>query len=152
MKKSFTLIEIMIVIAILALLAALTLPNLLRAKINANESAAIASLHLISSAAQSYRAANPTFPANLSALGRPHSDPPYIDDVLGCPSQPCQKQGYNFTLSGSTDTFIAIAYPQDYGKTGKRSFCVDESGVIRYTTSNITSTSACDSTFGKVLE
>ena len=150
MSRSFTLIEIMIVIAILALLAALTLPNLLRAKINANESTAIASLHLISSAAQSYKSVNPTFPANLSVLSS--EDPPYIDIVLGCPNPPCLKQGYYFNLSGSTNTFIAVAYPQDYGKTGKRSFCIDESGVIRYTTSNITSTSACNSTFGEVLE
>ncbi len=133
MKKGFTLVEIMIVVAIIALLAAIAIPSLLRARLNANESAAIAALQTISSAAQSYRSVNPAFPTALNNLSS--ANPPYIDSVLGGGS----KQGYSFSFTGSTNTFVASAYPQTYRKTGVRSFCVEEDGVIRYTTSSVTS-------------
>ncbi len=152
MKKGFTLVEIMIVVVIITSLAALVIFNLLRTRLNTNEAIAIASLRLISSAAQAYKAVHPTFPSDLNILGS--VTPPYIDSILGCSDPVCLKRGYYFNLTGSTNTFIAIAYPQSYGITGRRSFCVDESGIIRYTDPNsaVTSTAGCNSTFGDVLE
>lgn len=135
-KGGFTLVEIMIVVAIIALLAAIAIPNLLRARLNANESAAIGAMQTISTAAQSFRSTNTTYPANLSALSG--ASPPYIDSVLGGGA----KQGYNFALTGSTNTFTATARPQTFGTTGNRSFFVDESGVIRFTTADAAATAS----------
>lgn len=131
MKKraGFTLVEIMIVVAIIALLAAIAIPNLLRARLNANESAAIAAMQTISTAAQSYRSANPTYPLALGSLSG--ATPPYIDSVLGSGA----KQGYSFSLLGSTNSFTATGGPQTVGTTGSRYFFVDESGVVRYSAS-----------------
>lgn len=138
-RHGFTLVEIMIVVAIIALLAAIAIPNLLRARLNANESAAIAAMQTVSTGAQSYRSANPTYPTGLDNLA--DDTPPYIDSVIG--NTPYQKQGYTFSLVGSTNSFSATGSPTSVGTTGSRYFFVDQSGVVRYsTTSSINSASS----------
>ena len=130
-RKGFTLVEIMIVVAIIVLLAAIAIPNLLRARLNANEATAIAAMRTLSTAMESYRAAQspPTYPSALTNLNG--STPPYIDDTLASTN----KSGYTFTLSGSTNTFTVVGTPQAVNVTGSRSFFVDHSGVVRVGTS-----------------
>lgn len=125
-KRSFTLVEIMIVVAIISALAAIAIPFLLRVRLNTNESAAVSAIKTLSSSAVSYRAVNNSYPAILASLS--NANPPYIDAVLGNGA----KQGYDFSLTGSTNIFTATGRPQDFGTSGVRSFFVDESGVVRY--------------------
>lgn len=128
----FTLIEIMIVVSIIATLAALAIPIFITARINANETAAIASCNVIYSACQSYYSTvtPPTYPPNLDALGVPASDPPYLSSLLAI--APHEKQGYTFVyVLNDSESFSLNANPITLNTTGKRYFFVNESGVIR---------------------
>ena len=117
-----------LMIPIIALMAAIAIPNLLRARLMANEAAAISSLHTISTAAESYRAArNPvTYPPSLSELA--NANLPYPPLTLGTGVQ----QGYTFEYSRTDSSHYSCqAKPVTADVTGRRVFYVDESGVIR---------------------
>jgi prepilin-type N-terminal cleavage/methylation domain-containing protein len=131
-KKGFTLVEIMIVVAIIVLLAAIAIPNLLRARLSANEATAIAAMRTLSTAMESYRAGQspPAYPSALGSLS--NATPPYIDSVLGGGL----KAGYNFTLAGGNNTYSVVGAPQTANVTGVRSFFVDQSGVVRVGTTS----------------
>ncbi len=123
MRKGFTLIELMIVVAIIAIIAAIAIPNLLRSRIQSNESAAIGNLKSIIGAEIAYNAANGTFGEFDDLTG---ATPPFLDgNWSGI------KQGYTYTISSATATnFEARATPEE--NSGIRHFYADASGVIRY--------------------
>lgn len=124
-SKGFTLVEIMIVVSIILMVSAISIPGLLRARMNANETSAVASLKTICWAATTYRGTNPAYPANLSDLSVAASA--YVDAVLGSGL----KQGYQFNLTGGTNTYSATAIPITPNITGVRTFFVDAAGIIR---------------------
>ena len=141
-RKGFTLVEIMIVVAIIALLAAIAIPNLLRARLNANEGAAIGNMHTLVTAMGSYQAnqSPATYPSALENLG--NASPEYIDDYLaGVTGEPAankaKKQGYYFTytpeaaVGGVIYGYKVSASPVQAGKTGNRWFIADGTGVVR---------------------
>ena len=126
--RGFTLVEVMIVVAIIALLAAIAIPNLLRARHNANETAAIGAMHSLVAALESYRAAQtpPTYPAALTDLS--DADPAYVAADLTDGSN----QGYDYAFNQtSAAEYDLTASPTTDGVTGTRVFFVDQTGVIR---------------------
>lgn len=128
---AFTLVEMMIAIAIIATLAAIAIPIFLTSRINANEASAIVSCRTIQVACQSYYTnSNPhTYPASLEEMAAPNSDPPYLDSVLAVNKQ---KQGYSFTYSFlDSENFEVNADPTTPGRTGNRYFFTDETGIVR---------------------
>jgi prepilin-type N-terminal cleavage/methylation domain-containing protein len=132
MRKGFTLVEIMIVVAIIALLAAIAIPNLLRARVSANEASAAAALHTVCAAEIQWRATNATY-ATLAQLGA--ANPPYIDSTLAGGV----KQGYNFSaVPNAGADFYATAAPQVLAAA--HTFYIDEDGIL--CRSNATGTAA----------
>ena len=124
-RKGFTLPEILIVIGIIVVLAALAIPNLIRARMNANEASAVASVRSLVTAAHNWRTVNPNYPTDATVLAS--ASPPYIDSVLGAGL----KQGYSFSLTGAAVNFSVVASPVNPTITGNRYFFADESGVVR---------------------
>jgi len=122
-RKGFTLIELMIVVAIIAIIAAIAIPSLLTAKKSGHEASVIASLRTLSSVQEQYRSRFSTYGslANLSAAS-------YIDSVLGSGN----KNGYTFVMTAAVDTWACTAVPTTIGTTGDRGFRIDNSGVIRF--------------------
>ncbi len=132
-KAGMTLIELLIVITIVLVLAALSVPLLLRNKISANETSAVGSLKAIANASINFNEQREPhrYPNNLAELGS--HDPPYIDQGLAGGV----KAGYFFQLvagttgsTGSNFTWSAEAHPVAYRKTGIRSFHIDSTGMI----------------------
>lgn len=140
--SGFSLIELLIVVAIILVIAAIAIPNLLRARLSANEASAASSVREITHAEIGYSVAYPSigYAASLTELGSPagnctpsSSTACMIDSNLTLG----QKSGYNFLATGvsgpggSYNTFVIGAAPIIFSKTGSRDYCSTTDAVLR---------------------
>ena len=137
--KGFSLIELLIVVAIILIIAAIAIPNLLRARIAANESAAASQLRTLNTAQVSYASNYPAVGyGTLAQLGGAIPCTPasgtacLIDNSLATNYAGKGKSGYNFEIANpNPGQYVAAATPITVGSTGQNSFCAVEDGVVR---------------------
>ncbi len=148
-QKGFSLIELLIVVAIILIIAAIAIPNLLRARIAANESSAVSSVRTINTAEVTYQTAYPTngYATSLASLGPTSAttcvpalaSACLVDWVLATAAPgTAGKSGYVFLatglvpLNGINTSYVVGGSPVTYNQSGIRNFCSADDAVLRF--------------------
>ena len=139
-QRGFSLIELLIVVAIILIISAIAIPSYLRSRMQANEASAVGSLRMVNTSAVTYSSTylNVGFPTNMADMGG--ANPCTATSTTACILEDSiaqgTKSGYSFLWVGDGATpsvsYSLTATPLNVGGSGQRQFCTDQAGVIRY--------------------
>jgi prepilin-type N-terminal cleavage/methylation domain-containing protein len=132
-RRGFSLVELLIVIAIILVIAAIAVPKLNSARMNAQEMAAIRTLSAIHTAQTQYQSQFGKFAETLTQLGPPAGGTmgPASADLLPGDLAAGKKSGYIFTVAATKEGYSISAVPEAFNSTGRRTFFSDHTFVIR---------------------
>jgi type IV pilus assembly protein PilA len=152
-SNGFTLIEMVIVVAIILIIMAIAVPSFLQSRIAANESAAAATIRTLNSAQISYNSAYPTvgYSSTLLSLGGSCTGATLPSSTSAClidqDLQTGTRSGYTYVLTNVSGTpnasYNFIGAPTTKGYSGNRNFCSYDDAVVRV---SLTAITVCDGT------
>jgi type IV pilus assembly protein PilA len=153
-QKGFSLIELLIVVAIVLIISAIAIPSYLRSRMQANEASAVGSVRMINTSAVTYSStyADVGFPVNMADMGgvNPCSASPTSACILEDTIAQGMKSGYSFVWTGDgaipSVAYLLTGTPLVVGGSGQRMFCTDQTGVIRFDASG----AGCDASSSPV--
>ena len=130
----FSLVELLIVVAIILILAAIAVPKLNQNRQLAQETAALRELQAINTAQTQYYSQFGRYATNLSELGPGASggaQGPQAADLIPGELAKGNKSGYKFAMAGGPAGYQITAVPEQFGSTGRRTFYSDQTMVVR---------------------
>jgi type IV pilus assembly protein PilA len=151
-QKGFSLIELLIVVAVILIIAAIAIPNLMRSRVAASDATAAATIRTLNTTETAYSTTYPAVGfANLTSLGQGSSTCPtagpagacLLDQVLGCGTPPCTKDAFKYTvtINSSGADYVASGIPIGLG-AGDKDYCSVPDAVVRYQPDSAASSSA----------
>ena len=131
-RRGFSLIELLIVVAIILIIITIALPKLSRARMYSEETAAIAAIRTLHTAQVQYNSQFGRFATSLAELGPPASGSANASaaDLIGNDLAQGTKSGYKFTLTGTPGGYVINANPEAFNSTGSRTFFSDQNMTI----------------------
>ncbi len=134
-ERGFSLIELLIVIAIILIILSIALPQMSKSRMNAQEMAAIREVQTINQAQVQYQSQFGQFATSLAQLGPPASagaaEGPQSAGLIPASLAGGSASGYNFALTATPQGYAVSAVPKQYNSTGRRTFYSDQSGITR---------------------
>jgi type IV pilus assembly protein PilA len=166
-QKGFSLIELLIVVAIILIIAAIAIPNLLRSRIAANQSAAVGTLRTLNTSQVTYSTSYPAagYADTLAKLGPPASSATapdktaagLIDNVVGCGTEPCSKGGYKYYMVSTSTAepyadYTGSGTPLSFGGSGSKNYCSNPDGVVKESVPATTASISADETLANCAD
>ena len=126
-RRGFSLIELLIVIAIILIIITIAMPKLTHARMVAQQTAAIQAIKTIHTGEVEYYSQYGKYAASLTELGPPASGAPSAAsaDIIGNDLANGEKQGYKFTLVATPGGYTVTAVPTSFGTTGAETYYSD---------------------------
>jgi type IV pilus assembly protein PilA len=130
--RGFSLIELLIVIAIILIILAIAVPKLGQARMNASEMAVVKELQTINTMETQYMSQFGNFATSLAELGPPTSgnSGPQAADLIPSSLSSGDKDGYTFTLTGTPSGYTVHANPKVFNTSGRRTFYTDQTMIV----------------------
>ncbi len=132
-RRGFSLVELLVVMAIIAIILAVALPIMSRARLGAVETMVVREMHTIGQCQTQYQSQFGRYAATLAELGPPIKggvEGPQAANLVQASMASGEKDGYRFVMTATPGGYTLVASPEVFGKTGRRTFFLDQDGIV----------------------